>query len=588
MVAPVLEEIAARARRQADDRQAQHRREPRDRPRLPGHVDPDDDRVPGRQAGQEHRRRQAQGRHPARPHRLPAERRPPRPATARTLAAGPLPGPSGRAAPSVTAGPPSARTGGHRRVRAPAADPRASRRRRGRQSADDGQRRRMHAAAAAATAARPSPRSQAVLRGLGLLDDARPRTADGAASYDQATELAVRHFQQSRGLSVDGLVGEETYRALNEARWRLGDRVLRFDPDRPVRGDDVTGLQDRLLELGYDAGPADGVFGPGTETGLRAFQRDYGLIADGTCGPATLRALRQLGRKVVGGRPSCCGRAPRWSRAARTCSASGSSSTPATAAPTPATPPGETTEADLVFDLATRLEGRLAAAGATVYLTRGRGQDPSARRADGVRQRRRRRPGHLPARRRARLAARPRGGHLLLRHRLGGVLDRRRAARRPGPARAGGPHRPARPAARHAKTWDLLRMTRMPAVRLDCGYLSHPVDRLLLLDPGCATPSRRPSWPPSSGCSCPPRPTRRPARSSCPPRLSWGGWGAMDPDRSVPPPCPASGRVALPTLVEVALPPGPHPHGPAPARPRPRGTRGWTPWPTGTPHAPTG
>jgi N-acetylmuramoyl-L-alanine amidase len=34
----------------------------------------------------------------------------------------------------------------------------------------------------------------------------------------------------------------------------------------------------------------------------------------------------------------------------------------------------------------------------------------------------------------------------------------------------------------HPMTWDLLRMTRMPAVRLDCGYLSHPVDRLLLLD----------------------------------------------------------------------------------------------------------
>ena len=34
----------------------------------------------------------------------------------------------------------------------------------------------------------------------------------------------------------------------------------------------------------------------------------------------------------------------------------------------------------------------------------------------------------------------------------------------------------------HAKTWDLLRMSRMPAVRLDVGYLSHPVDRLLLLD----------------------------------------------------------------------------------------------------------
>ena len=70
-----------------------------------------------------------------------------------------------------------------------------------------------------------------------------------------------------------------------------------------LRGDDVTELQERLLELGYDAGRADGILGPETEAGLRAFQRDYGLTADGTCGPATLRALRQLGRRVTGGRP---------------------------------------------------------------------------------------------------------------------------------------------------------------------------------------------------------------------------------------------------------------------------------------------
>ena len=145
---------------------------------------------------------------------------------------------------------------------------------------------------------------QAVLQGLGLLppaDDAG-RPADEAV-FDEATELAVRHFQQVRGLSVDGRVGEETYRAMGEARWSLGDRLLHYDPERPVRGDDVIGLQERLLELGYDAGPADGIFGPGTEAGLRAFQRDYGLTADGTCGPGTLRALRQLGRKVTGGRP---------------------------------------------------------------------------------------------------------------------------------------------------------------------------------------------------------------------------------------------------------------------------------------------
>src|SRR3712207_2596939 len=158
---------------------------------------------------------------------------------------------------------------------------------------------------------------QTALRSLGLLPDsdgtAQPRpphamatlpdVALAAAEFDAATELAVRHFQQNRGLSVDGRVGEETYRALNEARWSLGDRLLRYDPERPVRGDDVIGLQERLHELGYDAGPVDGVFGPETEVGLRTFQRDYGLTADGTCGPATLRALRQLGRKVTGGRP---------------------------------------------------------------------------------------------------------------------------------------------------------------------------------------------------------------------------------------------------------------------------------------------
>ena len=88
-------------------------------------------------------------------------------------------------------------------------------------------------------------------------------SAPTSAEFDAATELAVRHFQQNRGLSVDGRVGEETYRALNEARWSLGDRLLRYDPERPIRGDDVINLQERLHELGYDAGPVDGVFGAG-------------------------------------------------------------------------------------------------------------------------------------------------------------------------------------------------------------------------------------------------------------------------------------------------------------------------------------
>jgi N-acetylmuramoyl-L-alanine amidase len=34
----------------------------------------------------------------------------------------------------------------------------------------------------------------------------------------------------------------------------------------------------------------------------------------------------------------------------------------------------------------------------------------------------------------------------------------------------------------HSKTWDLLRQTRMPAVRVEVGYLTSPDDRALLVD----------------------------------------------------------------------------------------------------------
>ena len=323
----------------------------------------------------------------------------------------------------------------------------------------------------------------AALRALALLPagGAAEEASLDQAVYDAATELAVRHFQQVRGLSVDGRVGEETYRALSEARWSLGDRLLHHDPVRRMRGDDVTNLQDRLHELGYDAGPVDGVFGPETESGLRAFQRDYGLTSDGTCGPATLRALRQLGRKVIGGRPQLLRQSASFvesgphliGRRIVVDPGHGGTDTGFTA--------GETTEADLVLDLASRIEGRLAAAGATVYLTRGRDQDPS------------------PAERTA-FANNAHADLFLSLHmeshpseHARGVasyyygtgsgasstvgeqfanLVRREVVARTGLLDLGS----------HPKTWDLLRMSRMPAVRIDVGYLSHPVDRLLLLD----------------------------------------------------------------------------------------------------------
>ena len=51
-----------------------------------------------------------------------------------------------------------------------------------------------------------------------------------------------------------------------------------------MTGDDVAALQERLLELGFDAGRPDGMFDAQTEQALRNFQREYGLTVDGICG----------------------------------------------------------------------------------------------------------------------------------------------------------------------------------------------------------------------------------------------------------------------------------------------------------------
>lgn len=56
------------------------------------------------------------------------------------------------------------------------------------------------------------------------------------------SEAEIRSFQQARGLTVTGLVDEITARALEEARWKLGDRSLNVQEPPLMRGDDVAAL----------------------------------------------------------------------------------------------------------------------------------------------------------------------------------------------------------------------------------------------------------------------------------------------------------------------------------------------------------
>ncbi|MER6900910.1 peptidoglycan-binding protein, partial [Amycolatopsis sp. NPDC000740] len=123
-------------------------------------------------------------------------------------------------------------------------------------------------------------------------------------TFDVAVEQAVRAFQQRRGLITDGVVGQATYQALKGASYHLGSRPLQYLLSSPVNGDDVFTLQERLTELGFDAGRPDGYFGPQTERALRTFQRDMRLTSDGICGPATIRELHRLSSpRARGGRP---------------------------------------------------------------------------------------------------------------------------------------------------------------------------------------------------------------------------------------------------------------------------------------------
>jgi N-acetylmuramoyl-L-alanine amidase len=131
------------------------------------------------------------------------------------------------------------------------------------------------------------------LAGLGLLDGA---ASDPPATFAAGTTEAVRTFQGRYGLDVDGVVSELTWSILVEAGYELGDRQLYLRAPM-MRGDDIADLQGRLGALGFDAGRADGIFGPQTAAALTEFQRNAGVSCDGICGPDTVTALHRLGHQ---------------------------------------------------------------------------------------------------------------------------------------------------------------------------------------------------------------------------------------------------------------------------------------------------
>ena len=60
---------------------------------------------------------------------------------------------------------------------------------------------------------------------------------------------------------------------------------------RGSKDPEIRRIQERLRELTHYNGAVDGLFGPQTETAVRAFQENRGLSADGVVGPETWNLL---------------------------------------------------------------------------------------------------------------------------------------------------------------------------------------------------------------------------------------------------------------------------------------------------------
>lgn len=292
--------------------------------------------------------------------------------------------------------------------------------------------------------------------------------------FDDDLDRAVRTFQQERGITVDGIVGPHTFRRLDEARWQLGDRVLSYVPGHLMTGDDVSELQRRLNQLGFAAGRPDGAFGPNTDVAVRDFQKGVGLSGDGTCGPDTFRAFERLVRAVSGGSATTL-----REHVALTELQTG------VADKVVVLDPGDAVDSVLCHSIAVRVEGRLAALGTQVLLSRP--AQPSVSADDPSRAQ----------------FANDVGADLVLSLDVNQVSSPRPNGAVTfyfGDARAGTHSASGRVLAdlvqdelhrrtdlldcrTHPSSWDLLRMTKMPAVRVELGYLSNADDARRLGNP---------------------------------------------------------------------------------------------------------
>ena len=132
------------------------------------------------------------------------------------------------------------------------------------------------------------------LKELGYL----PANTVSTGIYDTATESAVRRFQQNNGLLVDGIVGPNTWQALNRNTAVPASGVTGVQPRpqpvaNPQQQQAVVELQDMLKQLNYLPANfmANGRYDFTTQNAVRQFQQSNRLQANAVVDQITWQAL---------------------------------------------------------------------------------------------------------------------------------------------------------------------------------------------------------------------------------------------------------------------------------------------------------
>lgn len=304
--------------------------------------------------------------------------------------------------------------------------------------------------------------------------------------FDDGLSEVLKAFQQSRGIVPSGTIDEPTLRELRQASYSLGARVLSFQPGNELMGDDVSQLQQQLQELGFYRNRIDGLFGRNTHAALVEYQLNAGLQNDGVCGPATIRALSLLGRRITTGSAHNVQERERVRNAGPKLAGKRVVIDPALGGTNKGQTVkgrfGEITEEELLWDLAQRLEGRMIAAGMETIISRPRLDDPTVKsrsemanafgadliislacdsypneKANGVA---------------SFYFGSESGNSSLIGETLSSYIQREITARTP-----------LTNLSNHGRTWEILRLTQMPVVQIVLGYLSNPGDVKVLTDP---------------------------------------------------------------------------------------------------------